>query len=166
MLKTLKDLWAALHPLPTVDPDSAHELHRLQLATAVMLVEVMRADAELGASERRAVIDALRASFDLAEDELARLLELAEQAAAQAIDLFSFTSRINDHFDMPAKIAMVEQMWSVAYADGVLSAHERHVLWRVADLLHVPQGAYHHARQRAQEAAATNAATKAGDDPR
>jgi uncharacterized tellurite resistance protein B-like protein len=41
----------------------------------------------------------------------------------------------------------------VAYADGTLSAHERHVMWRIADLLHVPQGAYQHARMRAQEAA-------------
>jgi uncharacterized tellurite resistance protein B-like protein len=45
---------------------------------------------------------------------------------------------------------MIEHMWRVAYADGHLSAHERHVLWRIADLLHVPQGAYVHARLRAQ----------------
>jgi len=36
---------------------------------------------------------------------------------------------------------------------GVLSAHERHVLWRIADLLHVPQGAYVHARMRAEQQA-------------
>jgi uncharacterized tellurite resistance protein B-like protein len=44
-------------------------------------------------------------------------------------------------------------MWAVAYADGVLADHERHVLWRVADLLHVPQGAYVLARQRAAQRA-------------
>jgi uncharacterized tellurite resistance protein B-like protein len=55
---------------------------------------------------------------------------------------------------MPQKLKMIEHMWRVAYADGHLSAHERHVMWRIADLLHVPQGAYHHARQRAQQDAA------------
>ena len=152
MLKTLKDLWAALQPAAT-DPDPVRDTHRLQLATAVMLVEVMRADAQIGEAERASVLDSLRANFELGDDELARLVELAEQTAHQATDLHAFTSRINAHFDMPAKIAMVEQMWRVAYADGVLSAHERHVLWRVADLLHVPQGAYVHARMRAQAAA-------------
>ncbi|MBK3018790.1 hypothetical protein FKK32_30185 [Klebsiella pneumoniae] len=44
-------------------------------------------------------------------------------------------------------------MWDVAYADGRLSDHERHVMWRIADLLHIPQGAYVHARMRAREAA-------------
>lgn len=37
--------------------------------------------------------------------------------------------------------------------DGRLSNHERHVMWRVADLLHIPQGAYVHSRTRAQQAA-------------
>jgi uncharacterized tellurite resistance protein B-like protein len=44
-------------------------------------------------------------------------------------------------------------MWQVAYADGHLAAHENHVLWRVADLLHVPHGAYIHAKLRARAAA-------------
>jgi uncharacterized tellurite resistance protein B-like protein len=55
---------------------------------------------------------------------------------------------------MPAKLRMIELMWRVAYADGRLSDHERHTLWRIADLLHVPQGAYVLARQRAEQAAA------------
>ena len=64
---------------------------------------------------------------------------------------FVFTSRINEAFEMEQKLRMIEHMWRVAYADGHLGAHERHVLWRVADLLHVPQGAYVHARLRAQQ---------------
>jgi uncharacterized tellurite resistance protein B-like protein len=62
----------------------------------------------------------------------------------------AFTSRINERFDMPQKLRMVEHLWRVALADGHLSEHERHVLWRIADLLHVPQGAYVHARMRVQ----------------
>jgi phosphoribosyl 1,2-cyclic phosphodiesterase len=79
--------------------------------------------------------------------------ELATATAQQATDLFGFTSQINERFDMAQKLHMVELMWQVAYADGHLADHERHVLWRVADLLHVPQGAYVNARMRAQQAA-------------
>ena len=152
MLKSLKDLFDSLvAPTPQADPRSAE--HLLQLATAVMLVEVMRADATVGAGEREAVLAALRDKFALADDEAQRLAELAEATAHQATDLFSFTSRINERFEMPQKLRMVEHMWRVALADGHLSEHERHVLWRIADLLHVPQGAYVHARLRAQQAA-------------
>lgn len=149
MLKTLKDLLGALAPAAAAAPPEAGE-HTLQLATAVMLVEVMRADAEFGDAERRAVIAALRDKFSLADDEIARLVELAERTAKDATDWFAFTSHINARFDMPAKLRMIEHMWRVAYADGHLSAHERHVMWRIADLLHVPQGAYVHAKMRAQ----------------
>ena len=157
MLQTLKELFGALvPPAPTAGPAAVE--HTLQLAAAVMLVEVMRADTHFAPAERQAVIDALRAKFSLREDEVARLLELADQAAQQATDWFEFTSHINAHFDMPAKIRMVEAMWRVAYADGHLSEHERHTLWRLSDLLHVPQGAYVNARLRAQQAMAGGAA--------
>lgn len=153
MLKTLGDLLdRLLPPQPQASPQEAE--HTLQLATAVMLVEVMRADTSFHAGEREAVRAALRDKFGLSADEAQRLAELAEAAARDATDLFSFTSRINERFDMPQKLRMVEHMWRVAYADGHLADHERHVLWRVADLLHVPQGAYAHARLRAQQHAA------------
>jgi len=152
MLKTLKDLFdSLLPPAPGAGPQAAE--HALQLAEAVMLVEVMRADASFHADERKAVHAALRGKFQLSDDEAQRLAELAETAAQSATDLFGFTSRINERFEMAQKLRMVELMWTVAYADGSLSEHERHVLWRVADLLHVPQGAYVNARLRAQQAA-------------
>ncbi len=152
MLRTLKDLFAALTPPSPAASAQAAE-HTLQLATAVMLIEVMRADTTIGDAERRAVIDALRSSFALADDEIERLLELAGHAAREATDWYEFTSHINAHFDMPAKVRMVEHMWRVAYADGHLSEHERHVMWRLSDLLHVPHGAYINAKMRARDAA-------------
>jgi uncharacterized tellurite resistance protein B-like protein len=152
MLKTLKDLLDSLLPPAPGTPPQDDE-HSLKLATAVMLVEVMRADATFHAGEREAVLAALRDKFRLADDEAARLADLAEGTARGATDLFAFTSRINQHFEMPAKLRMIEHMWRVAYADGHLSEHERHVMWRIADLLHVPQGAYVHARMRAQQEA-------------
>lgn len=152
MLKTIKDLFDRLSPLAHAADPHAEE-QALKLATAVMLVEVMRSDATFRDGERALVMAALRDQFALSTDEADRLAELAEATAEGASDLFGFTSRINDNFDMPQKLRMIEHMWRVAYADGHLNNHERHVLWRVADLLHVPQGAYVHARLRAKEAA-------------
>ena len=152
MLKTLKDLFDnLLPPEPNAQPSEAE--HVLQLATAVMLVEVMRADASFHEPERMAVLAALRDKFALADDEAQRLAELAEATARESADLYAFTSHIDARFDMAQKIRMIEHMWRVAYADGTLSDHERHVMWRVADLLHVPKGAYVHAKMRARHAA-------------
>ena len=96
----------------------------------------MRADATFHTGEREAVRAALRERFALHDDEAARLAELAEATAHRSTDLYAFTSCIDERFGMEQKIHMVETMW------------------RIADLLHVPHGAYVHARMRARDAAA------------
>mgnify|MGYP003580144885 CR=1 FL=1 len=148
MLRSLRDLFDAF-----TQPARPADEHTLELATAVLLVEVMRAQPEISAAERDAVIAALRAKFSLADDELARLVELAEAAARTASDFHQFTSVINDRFSQPQKIRIVEMMWEVAYADGQLDAHENHVIARVAGLLHVTHGEYIAAKLRAKDSA-------------
>ncbi|MCE2909344.1 MAG: TerB family tellurite resistance protein [Burkholderiaceae bacterium] len=150
MLRTLRELFDTLLPPPgSTAGAAADDEHRLRLATAALLVEVMRADGHFGAAEQSAVRAALVEKFELAPDEAERLVELATSTAQEATDLFGFTTRLNERFTDAQKLRMVELMWAVAYADGQLADHERHLMWRVADLLHVPQGAYVLARQRA-----------------
>lgn len=149
MLKWFENLFQQLLP-PSPGAAARSDAQALQLACAVMLVEVMRADAEIHPAERRRVLAALGERFQLADDEALQLAELAADTARHATDLFAFTERIDQHLDMPAKLRMVELMWAVAYADGELGAGERHIIWRIADLLHVPAGALQHARLRAK----------------
>jgi uncharacterized tellurite resistance protein B-like protein len=151
MLKSLKDLFDSLTAGPAAQAPARSE-HLLQLAAAVLLVEVMRADADIGDAEREAVAAALSAKFALDPDESARLVELAHDTARGATDFFSFTSRINESFSMERKIEMVEHLWRVAYADGVLNAHENHVMRKIGDLLYIPHGAYVAAKKRARDA--------------
>jgi uncharacterized tellurite resistance protein B-like protein len=152
MLRALRDLFDAISP--ATDAAVVPAEHRLHLATAVLLVEVMRADPELGAQERLAVVAALRRTFALAEDELERLVELAEHTARTASDFHQFTSVINDVFGQDEKSRIVEFMWQVAYADGHLDVHENHLISKVAGLLHVTHGEYIAAKLRAKEARA------------
>jgi uncharacterized tellurite resistance protein B-like protein len=152
MLRALKDLFDSLAAPGAARSDPADEEHRLQLATAVLLVEVMRADPEAGDAERQAVIGALRRKFAMADAELARLVELAEQEASAAGDFFAFTSALNDRFSHPQKVRMVEFMWLVAYADGDLDANENHLISKVAGLLHVTHGEYIAAKLHAKQA--------------
>jgi uncharacterized tellurite resistance protein B-like protein len=150
VLKTLKDLLEALKPA-TPAASAAEQAHALQLATAVLLVEVMRADARDALAEKPAVLEALRTKFALADDELARLYEIAEKSSIEAHDLHSFTARINSAFDEPQKLRILEMLWQVAYADGHLDAHETHLMRRLADLLHVRQSDAVGAKLRAEK---------------
>jgi uncharacterized tellurite resistance protein B-like protein len=150
MLQTLKDLFDSLGAAPGAQSAAERE-HALRLATAVLLVEVMRADPVIQPAERAAVVASLAGKFSLADDELARLMDLAEQTAKSAYDYHHFTSSINDNFTHAQKILMVESMWQVAYADAHLDAHENHLISKIAGLLHVTHGEYIAAKMRAKE---------------
>jgi uncharacterized tellurite resistance protein B-like protein len=152
MLNILKNLLTSfMSPDATGTPASLE--HRLQLATAVLLVEVMRADPAINVAERTATLAALRKKFGLADDEVSELMALAEQKAQGASDYFSFTSGMNDHFTQAQKIHVVELMWQVAYADGHLDANENHLISKIAGLLHVTHGEYIAAKLHAKDAA-------------
>jgi uncharacterized tellurite resistance protein B-like protein len=43
-------------------------------------------------------------------------------------------------------------MWQVAYADGVISAHENHLMRKIADLLYIPHSDYITAKMSAKPA--------------
>lgn len=155
MLRNLKDLFDTLTASLTAPVGAqahAEQEHTLQLATAVLLVEVMRAEPSLQDSERDAVLTALRRKFALSDDELQRLLELAHETARTAYDYQRFTALMNERFTQAQKIRVVEAMWEVAFADHHLDAHEHHVISKVAGLLHVTHGEYIAAKLHAQAA--------------
>lgn len=135
---------------PTTPQDDARFL---QLATAVLLVEVMRSDTSVTEAERNTTLTALRRKFSLSNDELARLMAQAEATAQGANDYFAFTSAMNEQFTQPQKIQVVEYMWQVAYADGDLDANENHLISKIANLLHVTHGEYIAAKLHAKQAA-------------
>ena len=131
---------------------AAPDEHRLQVATAALIAEVMRLDGQ-EAAERASFLAAVKRKFSLSDDEASTLVALAEAEAREAVGYYQFTSLINRAFSAEQKVHVVELMWQVAYADGTLSAHEQHVMRKIAELLYVSHGDYITAKLRAKAAA-------------
>jgi uncharacterized tellurite resistance protein B-like protein len=125
--------------------------HAIALATAALLLEVVRMDGDIEPGERDTVLRAVREKFGLSPAEADELVALAEAEAKQATDYFQFTSLLNRHFDAERKVRVIEHMWAVAYADAELSAWEQHLIRKVADLLYVSHGDYVAAKMRARD---------------
>jgi len=125
----------------------------LQVATAALLLEMMRMDNELRDEERQAIAGTLQAQFRLDASQIETLMTLAEQEAREANDYYQFTTLINQHCDLPKKVQIIENLWHVAMIDGHLDAHELHLMRKLADLLYIGHGYYVAAKQRARESA-------------
>jgi uncharacterized tellurite resistance protein B-like protein len=147
MLKAIRDFFDSHLSASRVAQD---ESRAVQLATAALLVELLRMDGEIEPAERDATLRAVHSKFGLSAAEADRLLALAEEEARQATDYFQFTSLLNQHFDAAQKAKLIELMWRVAYADAELSGWEQHLVRKVAALLHVPDSEYIAAKLRAR----------------
>ena len=106
-----------------------------------------KGDDDFSAAERETIERLLSQKFHLAPDEAHRLV--AEEAVRRSTQLFPFTREIVRRMSPEARVHVIEMLWKVAYADGVLDPHEDMLLRRIAGLIHVPDRDRAEARQRA-----------------
>lgn len=132
-------------------PDPAARADELELAVAALLIEAARMDDTFDAPERTMIERVLAEKFDLSPDAVTALVDAAESAVAQSTQFFPFTQQIVKHIDPEDRVQILEMMWEVAYADGVLDPQEDALLRRIAGLIHVPDQERGLARQRALE---------------
>ena len=152
MLHSVKQFFDQ-HILSTGVDAGIADQRALQVATAALLVEAMRADGEIKEAERDAVTAVLQKQFHLTAEETATLLRLAQAAADKATDDYRFIALINKHFSAQQKEQVVEFLWQVAAADHQIDRYERTLVYKIADLLYVPRFAQIEARERAMRAA-------------
>ena len=79
----------------------------LQIATAALLLEMMRMDERIAVEERNSIVATLRQQFSLDSGQLATLLDLAEQEARQASGYYQFNSLINKTCSAYQKIRII-----------------------------------------------------------
>ena len=135
----------------TVTETSPEDMeHALRVATAVLLVEVVRADFIVEPSEQQRLRQLLEQQFQLSQSELDALLEEAEADADRLVSIQHITRLLNQHYDHAMKRRVVEMMWRLVYADGEKSHYEEHLIRQVADLLYLSQTEFIQARHRAE----------------
>lgn len=117
--------------------DPAAEHHALQLATAVLLVEIARADYAEDQVEDQKIVELLTAHFELSEDEIGLLVHEAKSEADHSASLQEFTRRLHEALTLEEKLKIVEMLWRVALADAYLDKHEDHLVRKIAGLLYV-----------------------------
>jgi uncharacterized tellurite resistance protein B-like protein len=120
----------------------------LQVAVTALLVEAALMDDRFEESERKSIIDLLCLRFAMTASQANALLASAEGAVKASTQLFRFTRTIAENLDLTERVRIVEMLWEVAYADGVLSAHEDALIRRIAGLVYVDDADRTAARRR------------------
>ena len=121
--------------------------------TALLLVEVARADAEVDSDELAAIDKAIKASSStLAAEEVEQIIAAAIADAEHTVSFHDHVRQINSGFSREQKLRLIEQMWRVAYADGDLDKYEEYTIRKMADLLFVEHTEFIRAKLRVLDA--------------
>ncbi|MGE5146783.1 MAG: TerB family tellurite resistance protein [Candidatus Eiseniibacteriota bacterium] len=128
--------------------DDPHRPDALQVAVAGLLVEVARMHEDFDPAERATIRRLLAKRFDLTDDNVDALIETADRRVQEAGDFWTFARVVKDRFDEAQRIAMIEMMWEVAYADGQVDDFEASLMRRVAGLIYVDDFSSGAARKR------------------
>ncbi len=150
MINTIKKFFDNYVKNPS---DTSGEIpdHSLQIATAALLIEMMRADSEISEDEKAIISQSIRSKFSLSDEEISALLKLAEDRIWAATGYHEFTSLMNKGFTYQQKIKVIEHLWKVAYADNILDKHEEYMVRKIAGLIYVSHKDFIEAKLRVKK---------------
>lgn len=121
------------------DETQLKDLHEeeLRVASAALLINAGTIDGNFDNVEQRKVKQLLQRRFGLSSDELKRLFKEATAEERDAVDLYRFTRVLCRDLDQDGRKRIVEMLWEVVMADGVIDEFESNLVWRIAELIGV-----------------------------
>lgn len=147
---SLKKLYEQLVQ-PASGKTEAVSEHAVQVATAALLVEMMRADGKVSEDERTAVFQTIQSKFNLTGEETKSLKALAREKAKKATDYYEFTSLIHKGLSYEQKVEIIEHLWEIAFTDKHLDKHEEYMVRKIADLIYVEHKDFIEAKLRVKK---------------
>ena len=120
----------------TTEKGNDHD--KLSMALAVLMLEVAKSDFQESDSEIQSITAWLSSQdLGLTKDDVTRLLDSARGEQARSAGLFEYTRRACERMSMEERVQLVEQLWLIAYADGVIDKYEEAAIRKASELLYV-----------------------------
>lgn len=132
--------------------DGALADRRLQIAAAVLMVSVIRADRSSGLDEHLVLARAVTRLLDGTPEEAVSVVRAAEQELERPGFLEPVVANLVLYCTHEQKRSLVEGLWRLAYADAELQGHEEYLVRKLAGLLQLSTADLIEAKLRAREA--------------
>ncbi len=133
MFKAIKELLSS-SPRPTQTPPLGNLSSELQIATTVLMLEIIRADLRVMDSERMMVERVLSRAFCLFPEEAIKLRKKAEGAHDRKT-VERLCRLIDTVLSLEQKRYLIVLLWSIALSDERLERNEDYLVRKIARLL-------------------------------
>ena len=140
MIRKIKDLITKISNKEEIEESS--NILQLDRACAALLVEIAFADKDFDEREKESLKESLLKSYAIDIETINEIINDAEKTVNESTSLYEYTRTVNDEFEYPQKLNLLENLWKVAYADETLDKYEEHLLRKISDLIHISHSDY------------------------
>jgi uncharacterized tellurite resistance protein B-like protein len=123
----------------------------LQVATAVLLVQILRADLRVKEGETEAVVEGLETVLGLEHEAALDLTHMAARHARDAGAMRTAVQCVDRCLTRPQRVELAEWLWRIAFADAELSGDEEYLVRKTTELLGLSTADLIEAKVRAKE---------------
>lgn len=133
--------------------EKGNDRDKLGMTLAVLMLEVAKSDFEESDAEIQTMTAWLEnQDLGLKSQDVSQLLDSARNEQAGSAGLFEYTRRACERMSMEGRVELVEQLWRIAYADGVVDKYEDAAIRKASELLYVSHSDFIRAKFSAEAA--------------
>ena len=120
--------------VPVVENNSNIEI---ELTASLLAYEIARGDGDVSESELSIILNEIKKITSKVGKSEQEILKIIQDFSSDSISFHEFIEDINKDYSKEDKLALLNFLWSVAYADSVLEVNEERLIRRIADLIHL-----------------------------
>ena len=108
-----------------------------KIAVVALLISTAKYDGNFDESERLEIHNLIKNYFSLSSESTDDLFKAAEKIENEANDLQQFTRSLNKLLNEEEKLKIIELIWKIVMADGIIDSYEENLVRRLSGLLYL-----------------------------
>ena len=108
-----------------------------KIAIVALLISTAKYDGNFDDSEKIEIQKLIESYFSLSSQNTDDLFKAAEKIESEANDLQQFTRSLNEVLNEEEKLTIMELIWKIVMADGIIDNYEENLVRRLSGLLYL-----------------------------
>ena len=120
-----------------VSNDNVKKDFDIELTASILAYEIARSDGDISKSELKLLLNEIKKISIKVGQKEKEILSIIENYSKNSVSFHEFIFDINETFSKNEKLALIEFLYDVAFADKILEVSEERLIRRIADLIKI-----------------------------
>jgi len=109
----------------------------IELTASVLAYEIARIDGNISKDELKVLMEEIKKIALKVNKKESEILKIIETYSSDSVSFYEFVEDINNNYNKSEKLALLEFMWMIAFADGKLDIDEEKLIRRLANMINI-----------------------------